>query len=465
MPPAVLALALLSLAAAAEEPRGFRGALAVRGDRVVAAENPERLFTPASVTKLVIAAAALHHLGPEHRTTTELRAAGRLAEGILSGDLVLAAAGDPTWSERFFPEDPRAPLAELARQLRQRGVRRVTGDLVVDTSRFPGRPHPPSRPLVELGFGFSAPTAALAVDESTVPVEIAPGSRPGEPGRVRLVPGPLVAADELRFVNRIRTAGRDRHERGTVELLPVWGSRTVVARGEYPVSEPSYRFEITAPHPELRAAEQLAQVLAQQGIEVEGEVRISPQPVAAGEVLARFRSPPLAELLPPILSDSHNWLAEMLLQLVAAQLQGTARLADALELQESFLIEEVGLAPGSFVLDDASGLAPTNLLASEAVVHLLRWIWRQPWRDVFVAALAAPGQGTLEAWPPLPPLAAKTGTLRNTMALAGYLDPQAPEPLIFVCFLGHRPEERPVLRREIAELVRGWAAAPGGGAP
>ena len=126
----------------------------------------------------------------------------------------------------------------------------------------------------------------------------------------------------------------------------------------------------------------------------------------------------------PVLRDSSNWTAEMLVLQVALVRTGEGRYDDGIEALEAFLTEEVGFADRQFALDDVSGLSPENLLSPRAVVSLLRFAWRAPWRDAFVAALARPGTGTLVGWPPLPPMAAKTGTLKHTLALAGMLDPE-----------------------------------------
>ncbi len=442
--------------------RGFRGFLAIRGAEVLASENTRRLFAPASVAKLVVAAAALHHLGPEFRVITRVRATGRLSGATLDGDLVIEAAGDPTWSRRFFDSDPRKPLRDLARQLRHRGLRRVTGDLVVDVHRFPGRAYALSRPLSEIAFGFAAPTSALAIDENAVTVEIAPGRRVGEPGTASIAGD----AGGLRIEGTPHTVSRQRHGKGTVDFRPLWGSPVIHVRGEYPISEPSYRIEVAVPDADRYAGQALAVELRREGIELAGEVKVSRQPAMSadqspGPVVAAFQSPQLAEMLEPILTDSSNWIAEMLLRVVAAEVLGEGRDDEGLELERRFLEEEVGLPPEAFRLDDASGLSPYNLLSPEAVVGLLRWVLRQPWRRPFIDALARPGTGTLEVWRGLPSsLAAKTGMIRDTVALAGYLEPADSsgrgEPIVFACFLNHRPGDRGALRAEIARLLRNW---------
>jgi D-alanyl-D-alanine carboxypeptidase/D-alanyl-D-alanine-endopeptidase (penicillin-binding protein 4) len=444
------------------EERGLRGVLAVRGERIVAAENADRLFVPASVHKLIVAAAALHHLGPEYRIVTTLRAGtpaagGPIDAGTLTGDLILEAAGDPTWNERFHAGAPRAPLGLLARRLAAAGVRRVTGDLVVDAGRFPGRAFPTSRPASDYAYAYAAPTSALAVDENAVEVEIAPGPRIGAPGTMRLTAGG--AAGSPRLLNHIVTVGKERHGVGTVDFLPVWEGDAIVGRGEYPISEPPYVISLSVPSPDLHAARHLIAALAAVGVEVAGEARLAPSPssvAAAGPILARVASPPLAELLEPILTDSHNWYAEMLLRVTAAEVSGAGRLDAGLELLRRFLEDEVGCPSDAFHLDDASGLSPYDLITPRAVVELLRYVRTQPWRDVFLGALARPGEGTLEVWRALPPVAAKTGSIRHTLALAGYLDPQSPEPVVFAVFLNHDRGERGPRRAEIARLLRSW---------
>ena len=441
--------------------RALRGVFAVAGDRVLRSENADRLFGAASVTKLVVTAAALHHLGADHRVVTHLR--GPIPEGVVvAGDLVLAAAGDPTWDGSFFPADPRAPLRRLAESLRDRGVRRIAGDLVVDLSRFPGRPEPPSRNLGELAYGYAASTSGLAVDQNGLPFRMAPGRVIGEPARFEL-PAPY------RIENQTVTVGPERHDRGTIDVLPVWGSRRVVVRGEYPISEPEYKITLATPDPVRRAAEALVEELHRAGVVVSGTIRLSLNPVSAEADLASIASPPLRDLLPAILTESDNWQAEMLLRRLGAELEGEGRSETGLLIERAFLEEEVGLAPDAFALDDASGLSPHDLLSPRAVVDLLRWVHRQPWRDLFWEAMATNGTGTLEVWPLLPPLRAKTGTTRHARGLAGIVLPAAgspelptDEPVFFAVLVNHHPTWVGV-RGWIAEVVRGLPGGQEGG--
>lgn len=434
-------------------PYGFTGCYAARqdavGGQVVDAENADRLFTPASVTKLVTVMAALELLGPEHRVATELRAAGAIRDRRLAGDLVLVGAGDPTWSERFSVDGP-GPLERLARQLADRIVG-VDGDLVLDVSRFPGRDFQPSRAVSEIAYAYGAPSGALALDDNVAWLRIAPGAEVGEPARAW-----WEEDAPFRLDNRTVTAPSARHERGTFDVLPAWRGEVLLLRGEYPISEPPYRLPVALHDGELRVGKAFRQALAAAGVEVTGAVRLSESRVPSGERLGGIDSPPVSAWLAEILEDSDNWLAEMLLRQIALVELGEGRAEDGIEHVTETLTERAGLAEGSLALEDGSGLSPYDLLTPRAVVELLLWGRTRPWWPAFSRSLPVPGNGTLAAWPGLPASTrAKTGTLRHTVALAGLVG-DGPRTIYFACFVNHAVEERPLLRQRLARRISGW---------
>ncbi|MEE2776883.1 MAG: D-alanyl-D-alanine carboxypeptidase/D-alanyl-D-alanine-endopeptidase [Acidobacteriota bacterium] len=447
----VVACGVLGLAAAMAAAEGFRGYLAVSAGQMVAEENADHLFVPASVQKLLVAAAALDALGEEHVLRTVVRARGEVSNGQLEGDLVVEAGGDPTWSRTFRPDDPEAPLAELAASIADRGVERVTGDLVIDVSAFPGRRFHPDRPLVELGVALGAPTAAIALHDNVFEIVIRPGLRPGEPAHATSV-------EPIAIDNRMVSVGKARHGKGSVEFFPSWGRDEVVVRGEYPVSEGSYRVRVAVPSPESWVGGKLLDHLRAAGVEIAGEVVVQYAASSAdGPVLAEVATP-LVDLFEPILSDSTNWLAAMLLQAVALEVTGQGRLDDGIETVATFLTDDVGVDDSSFSLRDASGLSPTNLVSPRTVVAVLSYAMSSKWGPTLLGNLAAPGSGTLAGWPVLPVVAAKTGTIRNSLALAGVIEPGTADPVVFAIFLNHDTRPLARRRREVAALVRSWVA-------
>ena len=77
--------------------------------RLLFGRNAERLFIPASNTKLVVSAAAIVMLGPDYQVRTSLYGTGPVVEGELQGDLILYGRGDPTFSKRCYDADESKP--------------------------------------------------------------------------------------------------------------------------------------------------------------------------------------------------------------------------------------------------------------------------------------------------------------------------------------------------------------------
>jgi D-alanyl-D-alanine carboxypeptidase/D-alanyl-D-alanine-endopeptidase (penicillin-binding protein 4) len=102
--------------------------LVLRGDTVLLAHRAERPMQPASTMKLVTTLVALEQLGPVFRGRTELRTNAPLVDGVLKGDLVLRGGADVDLTD--------AVLEDMLRALRNQGIRQIDGRLVLDRQLF-----------------------------------------------------------------------------------------------------------------------------------------------------------------------------------------------------------------------------------------------------------------------------------------------------------------------------------------
>src|SRR5581483_6464536 len=118
--------------------------------------NEQKLFAAASTTKLLTEGTALALLGPDYRFHTRIYRTGPVTNGVLQGDLVLVASGDPNLSNRIQPDgtlafededhsyggpdskglpgDRLLVIRELARKVAAAGIKRVSGHLLVDAT-------------------------------------------------------------------------------------------------------------------------------------------------------------------------------------------------------------------------------------------------------------------------------------------------------------------------------------------
>jgi D-alanyl-D-alanine carboxypeptidase/D-alanyl-D-alanine-endopeptidase (penicillin-binding protein 4) len=170
------------------------------GDTVRSLGPADRLYIPGSSTKLFTVSAALDDLGFDHHFKTPVYAQGRVKGGTLSGNLVLVASGDLTMGGRtapngsvsytpidhtyadsvpgatLTPENPLAGLDEIAKQVRQSGITRVDGNVIIDTRLFDLSPETSVN-----AFSFNAPNLnpmprPITINDNLIDVEVAPGN-------------------------------------------------------------------------------------------------------------------------------------------------------------------------------------------------------------------------------------------------------------------------------------------------
>jgi D-alanyl-D-alanine carboxypeptidase/D-alanyl-D-alanine-endopeptidase (penicillin-binding protein 4) len=126
---------------------------------VLFAQNADRPLAPASNEKLPVAYAALVRLGLDFQMETDVLGDGDQDGTTWTGALVLRGGGDPTLS--------RTGLRSLAAQVRDAGIRRVTGGIIADESWFDSQ-----RTVAGWKPSFyieeSPPLSALVVDRARV---------------------------------------------------------------------------------------------------------------------------------------------------------------------------------------------------------------------------------------------------------------------------------------------------------
>lgn len=102
---------------------------------VLADINGDDLFIPASVMKSVTSATALSTFVPDGRFVTSVIAVGDINRGVLNGNVVVQAIGDPTIESSHF-RDYRGFASNIVKGLRQLHVDTIRGVVIIDEGRF-----------------------------------------------------------------------------------------------------------------------------------------------------------------------------------------------------------------------------------------------------------------------------------------------------------------------------------------
>ncbi|HSM36166.1 MAG TPA: D-alanyl-D-alanine carboxypeptidase/D-alanyl-D-alanine-endopeptidase [Longimicrobiales bacterium] len=417
--------------------------------------NADRLFVPASNLKLVVAATAAHHLGGDYRYATSFFATGPITDGVLEGDLVVVGTGDPNFSGRF--DRPMAgDLEAFADSLRTRGVRRIAGGVVTDVSAWPDEPLHPDWQNYDMLWWYAAPTGPLGFNDNAIDFTIRPGA-PGTPARVTWKP----ETEAFVFENRSRTVRAGKASDWDLARIP--GTDTIYVYGDVAADARAQTEHFAVRDPGAFFATVLLETLLAKGIEVgTGKVRVDRHPVAEGlperTPLFTYWSRPLTDVIGPILLRSQNWFAEQLLKTLGLEIRSEASWEAGLDVERSFLRDEVGLDTLSFQLRDASGLSAGNLMSPGAMTRLLVHLRGTEAGAVVWDALpvAASADGSLRArFPDLPGrVRAKTGHITNVDSLSGYVEADSGRLLAFSVIVNGTPLSSARTREVIDRVVR-----------
>jgi D-alanyl-D-alanine carboxypeptidase/D-alanyl-D-alanine-endopeptidase (penicillin-binding protein 4) len=405
-------------------------------------------------------------LGPDHRFHTTVRSASALdASGSLPSDLELIGGGDPSLSGRVIPYDRRAadgnPLAaieSLADELIERGVRRIEGNVVGDDTAYFWEPYPVGWTIEDAIWYYGAPVSALVVNDASITLKLTPGSRPGEPVGVELVP----PTDLFVIHNRVETVASGPRDI-KIDRLP--NSRELHVWGTLPVGDRALTQALSADDPALFAAEMLYEALLRRGITILGKPvarhrrLYEPARAIGGIELARRTSPPLSELLKVINKVSQNQHAEILLREVARVKVGTGSTKAGLEELDAFL-KEIGITTDEYHFVDGSGLSRQDKLTPFALVKLLVHMDRTQHREHWIDSLPIGGfDGTLKlrfqqsaaARAAGQRILAKTGSLGHARSLSGYAASRTRGRLAFAVMVNNFSDASEI--REIVDKI------------
>ena len=382
---------------------------------VLYARDADDAFVPASTFKLVTGSAALARLGPAFTFVTDVDAFGSAEGGTLQGDLYLRGGGDSQLSSQDL--DAAAAAVEAA------GIRRISGALVGDASRYDAPHFAPGWAIDDIPYEFAAVPSALSFDRNVAHVRVLPGEAIG--AQVVLQSDP--ASDTFRIENDAVTGVRGSED--TTDLQRPWDQpSTIRVVGSYPLGAPaSDDLEPAVPDPPAYALDQFSQALARHGIEIGDGLRQGIAPGGATVVWARH-SKPLSQLMGDFWLPSNNLLGEQLLEELGVMSALGARYdsrASGIAAEAQWL-QSIGVDAGTLTIVDGSGLSAYDRVSPRALVAILNADWRSPLRDIVLASLPIAGvRGTLRstfAGTPLQGiLYAKTGTANHARLLAGYL--------------------------------------------
>lgn len=390
----------------------------VKDGKVVAEVNGNKSLQPASVCKLLVTALALKEKGADFHYTTSVYTTAPVVNGVLAGDIVVEAQGDPCPDSRYFPDYKFVScIAEAVKQL---GISCVQGRIRVEGAEeavVPG-----SWLWEDVSNYYAASCHTFNYRDNAYQLIF----RTGEAGE----DAELVSVDpelpDIRFTSRVKASPEN------IDNAWIYGgpySEQLYIQGTLPHHRSVFQIKGAMHRPDLYFREELKRKLEKMGIKVEQQML----PEKKRTVMLTFTSPALQEIVRLTNKKSVNLFAEALGKLVDA---------NDYPVRCRKWLEEAGISSSGVILKDACGLSVANAVPAGVFTDLLIWAYRElGWNFMASLPLAGTDAGLTPYCRVAPALKnklrAKTGSFAGVRCLSGYLTTRRGEILAFTILVNH----------------------------
>jgi len=396
----------------------------------VLAFGADRAFNPASTMKLLTTYAGLEMLGPAYTWRTEFYALGTTEGGVLDGDLIIRGYGNPKLTlENFWL---------MLRELRQRGVREIRGDLVLDRGFFlsdanndPGQfDNEPFRP-------YNVSPDALLLNFNSVRLLFVPDA---ETRTIKVAADPL--SEDIEIINDMRLVDApcgDWSPKLVSDIQVTANSARIALNGTYPTGCGEQTWYVALFDHTKYVYDVFKELWQELGGTLKGGVRKSETPVQA-RLLFSGESVTLGEAVHDINKWSNNVMARQLFLTIGAEALQSPATAEQSALAIKQFLAKKGLVFPELVLENGAGLSRSERISAKHLGMLLNKAYQSPVMPELLASLPLIAvDGTMKKRLYYEEVAGmghiKTGSLEGVRAIAGYLLNRDGKMMIVVCLI------------------------------
>lgn len=414
---------------------------------VVLAWNDREPRNPASVEKMLTTLVALDTLGPTYRWKTEVYALGEISDSELQGDILLKGYGDPYMvTERVW---------QLLRQIRQGGIDKISGDLLLDDSYFDVKQYDPAAFDREPLRAYNVAPNALLTNFKVVRYYFEPIPASNKV-QVRLDP----QLENLDIINRLTTvSGSCRGYQRGIAINANKQFNEITFSGKFPQGCETYSMARTALSHNDYTYGLFRTMWRESGGEFNGGWQKALAPDDIDPMLV-FDSRPLSEIITSVNKHSNNVMARQLLFTLAAERMGEPGTEEAGRQVVREWLRERNLDFNQFNIGNGAGLSRDSRMTARDLGQMLRYAYNSPFMPEYLSSLSLSGlDGTLSRRFRDRDLQGKahikTGSLDDVSAFAGYFQSRQGNRYIVVALQNHTDIHRGP-GKEVQEALLRW---------
>lgn len=417
--------------------------------------NSDLSLIPASTQKILISAASLELLGPDHHFKTFLEYDGYYGDdGVLHGNLYLRGEGDPSFASPLFEKFYGNVFDRFCEAVINAGITEIDGNVVGDASVFGERRIVGTWIWEDIGNYYGATACGLNIYDNSYKVFLRTPNKSGSQAKIIKIEPPM---PWIEFDNQV-VASNDNRDNAYIYGSFYYDKRII--RGTIPKGQSQFIIKGSIPDPAFLAAHEMINRLKKNKIKVNGKPESFYQKVVAEDrkPITEILSPPLTEIVNQLNQNSINLYAETLLLHLSVIDGGYVNLSEGCRNLTSFW-KKKGMDVQGVFLEDASGLSRYNAVAVDKLVFVLDYMKnKSSFSGNFINSLPVAGvSGSLKSFGKGTMLEnnfrAKSGYMERVMGYAGYLTTATGKEIAIALLVNNFSCNNAEMRRLLEDLM------------
>lgn len=407
-------------------------------DEVLYQSNEKLLLHPASNMKVLTTATALEYLGKEYTFNTSAFHSGIIMDSVCYGDLYIVGGFDPDYTT----ED----LDTLVLELKKYGINEIRGNLYGDVSNMDSLFWGNGWMWDDDPYSDFPYMTPLIINDASIKIAYEPGLI-GNSIIYSLIP-------ETNFFDINNTSITTKEDTSNLTITRDWLNRgnEIIIEGDLSYRAKSDTTQFNIVNPEYYFLYLLKEKLEEHSINLFGRIDTLTLPKYSQHIYTKSR--PFSEVIVNLNKESDNLSAEMTLRALAlAYFDKPATAENGIYMVDS-LITKTGLDFEDYKIVDGSGVSHYNLVSTELMVELLKYMYYQSKENYEILKSSFPIAGVdgslenrMRRTKAYNNVHAKTGTLTGVSTLSGYLKSRNKHEVAFSIFVQNFVNSAKVARR------------------
>ena len=417
-------------------------------NKILYQHHNNKLFVPASLVKLFTLASSLEELTSNFKFVTKLTwNKNKLINHTLHGDLGLIFSGDPEFTQKN--------LEKLILAIKKQGINQIEGDFIVDDTLY-SEDYAPGWVIDDLTWGYAAPSTAIVIDENKISIKVNPIYTFGQQVNFAISNDynnynyennsnknnnyssliPFNIESKVLAVNHLQAANDCRLKVKLNANNDIWFSGCV----EIEPKDQLINLAVNSPRKYLQ--DLLKIYLNKYNINLIGTIIFKQAPPNLVE-LKVHESSKLSNLLSVMMKNSNNIYANNIGKALGVKLYGHGSFLNATNAIKNILHKKFTINTSTLNILDSSGLSIYNVATPNHFVRLLQAIYNDKnLYNMINKIFPKPGtNGTLKNRLTAKDLRfklwAKTGSLKHSSGLAGFIRTKNNQELAFVFIINN----------------------------